>query len=263
MDRLFLLEKSMVEDKTDPDGVILQHEIAHLANRSCDRWKIADIASEDGFRDEITKHQGSVIPVGTLPFVRMYLEAADAQDKTMLPIEIPESMRRFAGREYFIASGSELLGTDYIDGSWFVKDVSVLKYWNSLLYNENLSMFIKPEHRYSVSKYMKILSEYRIFIFDDRVMSVQHYSGDPLIFPDRDRIMEMVYAYTDEPHPKAYTLDIAVVAKNNRRITVPLEVHSFVSCGLYGFQHNKILDMLEEGIRWYAGRQNAEMLALS
>ena len=77
--------------------------------------------------------------------------------------------------------------------------------------------------------------------------------------PDSKTIKNMVDAYAKvEPHPGAYTLDIAVIKddsgennnkKNNK--TVPLEIHPFVACGLYGFYERELLDMLEEGFMWY------------
>lgn len=47
-------------------------------------------------------------------------------------------------------------------------------------------------------------------------------------------------------------MDIAVLCRKDQSAdTVILEIHSFVSCGLYGFTHPLIPDMLEAGIQYY------------
>jgi hypothetical protein len=65
-----------------------------------------------------------------------------------------------------------------------------------------------------------------------------------IIFPDADYIKQVVYAYNG---PSAYTLDIGI----HDNETDLMEVHPFVSCGLYGFYDRDIIPMLKEGFDWY------------
>ena len=53
----------------------------------------------------------------------------------------------------------------------------------------------------------------------------------------------MVKAFTNTP--KAYTLDVAVLRNGQ---TVVIEVHNFISCGLYGFASPKLPLMYCDGI---------------
>lgn len=62
----------------------------------------------------------------------------------------------------------------------------------------------------------------------------------------------MVRDYKEDIYrPEAYTMDIAVICQKNQSAdTVILGVYPFVSCGLYGFSHPRIPDMLEAGIQY-------------
>lgn len=86
-------------------------------------------------------------------------------------------------------------------------------------------------------------------------------SYDFWLLPDREEVEKMVseYSYVGGPlnkisvnggNPPAYTLDVAVIERNNEYKTAVLEVHNFVSCGLYGFNHPAILLMLKKGWEW-------------
>ena len=75
---------------------------------------------------------------------------------------------------------------------------------------------------------------------------MRSYAGDFRATPDFDKIDAMIAAYRNEA-PAAYTLDVAVTETGD---TVILEVHPFVSCGLYGFdQGDKLIKMLIDGYR--------------
>lgn len=252
MDRLFIVSKDAVEDITDRDFRILYDELRRTAARNLDYVIMNDEAPE--IITGILKKQIRItVPVGGIDFVRKFLITENAADAKMTPLEIPEYLREYTGREYIILKGSDIIGTSKADASkWFIKDVSELKTWNSLLYDRDVSHIINPDRMYSVSEKMDILAEYRIFVYRDEVQAVQHYDGNPLMFPDATIIKAMVSCATKHSRPNAYTLDIAVKQNNDGSVsTVPIEMHPFVSCGLYGFISSKIGAMLEAGYRWY------------
>lgn len=61
----------------------------------------------------------------------------------------------------------------------------------------------------------------------------------------------MITAYTNSP--RAYTLDIGI----NEFGTTVIEVHPFVSCGLYGFHDLKVLpQMFIAGFNCFKGDNN-------
>ena len=259
MDRLFVFSNEGLKDRENDDFRILHNELKRTAVRNL------DYAAAEGEEETVRAYGGFpaririTVPVGDLNFVRTFLEKENAADAGMTPLEIPPYLRRFAGREYFIAYGREIKGTEYADASkWFVKDASELKSWNSLLYDGDVSRIIDPDRRYAVSRKIEIVSEYRCFVYEDEVQAVQRYAGNPLVFPNGNIIGEMTRCALPYERPDAYTLDIAVMKTERGALsTVPLEMHPFVSCGLYGFVPDRAGDMLEAGYRWYLEKREA------
>ena len=82
-----------------------------------------------------------------------------------------------------------------------------------------------------------ILSEWRVFVYHNKIQQVCYYDGDPLVFPDGNRIQMMVDEYSRNNAPVAYTLDVY----NTKNGTFVMECHRFFSCGLYGFSDYRIL----------------------
>ena len=253
MDRLFIVSRDAVEDRMDRDFLILYNELKRTATRNLDYVVMDDEELPKHTTDSPQYHIRITVPVGGIDYVRSFLEKEHARDAGMTPLEIPEYLREFAGRDYRIMKGANIIGTSLADASkWFIKDVSELKTWNSLLYDRDVSEMIDPGRLYSVSEKINILSEYRTFVYMDEVQAVQHYAGNPLVFPGADTIKQMVDTTKVNSRPGAYTLDLAVIqSKDGRTATVPLEMHPFVSCGLYGFMPDRIGAMLEAGYRWY------------
>ena len=199
------------------------------------------------------------LPVGDIPFIDGWLRKN--YGRKMLPIEVPECLRiaKFLQREYYFADKKQLPFQSSL--KHFVKNVSGLKVFNSALYGGDMPGWnALPEGRYLVSGWLDIMSEFRVFVYHDRILAIQHYLGMPLVFPDPNRIREMVDRYKEDPgRPGAYAMDVAVSLDNDCALhTVIMEVHPFASCGLYGFCASEIPNMLEEGIRYYTGESNNE-----
>jgi hypothetical protein len=66
-------------------------------------------------------------------------------------------------------------------------------------------------------------------VYKDKLVGLNNYSGDFTIFPDVELIEEMIKK--NHSTPVAYTLDVGI----NDKGTFIIEVHAFMSCGLYGF----------------------------
>lgn len=196
------------------------------------------------------------IPVGDIPFIEGWLRRNYGKD--MKPIEVPECLRKeeFLKRIYDFAEKKDLPFQSR--QKYFVKNVSGLKVFNSALYEGTMPGWnTLPDGRYLVSEWLDILSEFRVFVFHDEILSIQPYLGMPLMFTNAEKIRKMVEEYKNDPErPMAYTMDIAVSKHKGGIIhTVILEVHPFASCGLYGFCSPEIPDMLEEGIHYYTGKR--------
>ena len=248
MDRLFEVQESWAESNRFPDPAVVERNFSYQCPRYLDKWEyVGDeeepVAEKDGLR---------CVPVGTIQFVQKWLEALGGADKAMTPLEIPYAMSTFLNRKYFRCKGTDL-PKECLDGSkWFLKDASQLKKWSSLLYDDmDLSYYIEPDHVYTVSEKLEFASEWRVFVFNDEVVGCENYLGDILAFPDGAALSFMIQAYSKVPHPRAYTLDVGVIEKRFDSVTVPIEVHPFAACGLYGFNGLELADMYDAGWKWY------------
>lgn len=194
-----------------------------------------------------------VIPVGDLDFVGSFLRDVHGV-QNMNPIEVPEVLRqdRFLKRKYAIVDLADLPKS----GMYFTKYVSKLKVFShvgpieTLQYtDEGKEPFLKPG-LYQVSEVVDILAEYRCFVHDDKLIAINYYDGDCRVFPDVKEIERMVGMYMlDKDRPRAYTMDIAVIRD---RGTAILEVHPWVSVGLYGYMFGSDLPYCyRDGLQYY------------
>lgn len=199
----------------------------------------------DGKVPENIKRPQQYIPIGTVEFVRGYIERYFPNKKECLkPLNVPECLRVYAGRYVWnivdpysdkddYATVKSLFSDNFKEGD---------KLYRKSLYkikDENNGLIIFDPNKleeiagYQVSKEMspKILSEWRVFVYHDDIQQVCYYDGDPIVFPDAYRIRNMVDEYSKNNAPIAYTLDICVTEYG----TYVMECHRFFSCGLYGF----------------------------
>lgn len=212
--------------------------------------------SEVDYAESAENYGSDYIPVGDIPFVEGWLKKN--YNKKMVPIEVPECLRK----EEFLRRGYQFVQKKDIPflckQKKFIKNVDRLKCFNSALYEGVIpSEKVIPDGKYLVSDWINIMSEFRVFVYQDEILAVQPYLGQPLVFPNPDVIKRMVDVYKkDMLRPGSYTMDIAVCKDQSSVLhTAILEIHPFVSCGLYGFQSPELPDMLEAGIRYYAETQ--------
>lgn len=162
-------------------------------------------------------------PVGTVEFVEKYLKLH--YNKTIKPINVPESLMLLKFTQRRIFNGTE---KDIGNGENFVKSNDKIKLFSEAYCKE------APKGNYQISQMIDIRSEYRCFVYQQRLVGIQNYSGDFEIFPNISKIKEMIREYKNAPI--AYTLDVGV----NKNGTFVIEVHDFFSCGLYGFSDNRM-----------------------
>ncbi len=202
------------------------------------------------------------IPVGSIPFVEGFLKNIKNIPQ-INPIEIPEILRtnEFLLRKYQILEKKELFS---LHGYYFVKYASRLKELShlgdidQLKYVDDFSdgPFLK-DGLYVVSQVKDILAEYRVFVINDKIEAIQFYDGYPTVMPspiEIKKLEKMVGIYSmDIYRPKAYTMDIAITKENNEsgRDLMILEVHSFSSVGLYGYDSKKLPMAYKLGFDYY------------
>jgi hypothetical protein len=176
------------------------------------------------------------VPVGSVEFVTQFLQYF--YNKTPEPLNVPEELFKYTYRGIYNGTEKSLP----IFKNAFVKSNDKIKgYCNIVECNAQI-----PVGNYQISELIKINSEWRAFIYNQKLVGIQNYSGDFEIFPDIDILKLMILKY--ESAPIAYTLDIGI----NEEHTFVVEAHDFFSCGLYGFSNHRIYpQMLNQWFRNY------------
>lgn len=216
---------------------------------------------EEVFFDDIDKHlEADVIPIGTIDFVRTYINNVHSIDHEV-PVELPVYLQT----EEFLKRVYEVVTWDRIprSGKYFLKDVSRLKEYSDIMDTDmydvddffrdridkyDTSFRLSKEHLYQVSSLLPIESEYRVYVLGKEIETIACYEGNPLLYPDSDLIKKAVLLINEnEKHLKSYTIDVAVGAFG----TALLEVHNFTSVGLYNsIWQDNLLDAYVDGINY-------------
>jgi hypothetical protein len=169
------------------------------------------------------------VPIGSVEFVNDFL--MHFYNFTLKPINIPEELFPYANRHIFNGTEKDLKG----HGKSFVKSNDKIKKFAEIV-EDNYEL---PTGNYQISEVIGIDSEWRAFVYQGKLVGLQNYSGDFTMFPNIWRIDDMIIAYKSAPI--AYTLDIGVF---NVCDTFVIEVHPFISIGLYGFADHAILPQM-------------------
>ena len=193
------------------------------------------------------KKEDTIIPIGSIEFVQEFCDSVGLE--LPLPINVPDDLlhKEFLKREIFYTDK----WIPQNNKKYFFKDASVLKGLQGIIekggiiYTNNEK---SPNDLFLISEWIDIDSEWRVFVHKDHIVDIRRYSGDLDLFPDIDKISDMITSYKNSP--VAYTLDVAITANGD---TVLIECHDFYSVGLYGFDnYNKVPFMFSQW--WY---QNA------
>lgn len=188
--------------------------------------------TDDIFEYDFTDY----IPIGSVEFVQKFYKKYH-NINNIKPINIPELLNKF---EYLQRKVWKLEIKDKTinagDKPIFVKDNSKIKGFTDI---------VKPNCGYPAGDWIiseivdDIISEWRSFVFNGKLVGLQNYSGDFLSFPNAAIIYDMIYDYKNSP--RAYTIDVGINSSNK---TFLIEIHHFWSCGLYGFADHRIIPQM-------------------
>jgi len=103
---------------------------------------------------------------------------------------------------------------------------------------------LEPDTRVIISEPLEIVSEWRTFIHNRKMIDCRSYAGDFRAQPDYQFIQANIDTYEDSP--VAYTLDVAVL-KDSR--TVVMEFDDFWAVGAYGLDPSDYAQMLLDRYR--------------
>jgi hypothetical protein len=186
---------------------------------------------------EFNPFHKNYVPIGSVEFVSAFLWHFHRLKPK--PWNVPEELYDFAERKIYNGTETSILGKKNI----YVKSNEKIKGFSELIDVPDYPL--PTPGNYQVSEWISIDSEWRAFVYKNRLVGLQNYCGEFTRFPDVDRIHDMVKAFEFAPAPVAYTLDVGV----NENSTFVIEVHDFFSCGLYGFSDLKALPHMFH--RWF------------
>lgn len=193
------------------------------------------------------------IPLGSIEFVEVFIRKMYGIER-LTPLLIPKDFQaeRYLGRRIATARSHELLRGKAIEWNTtrvFLKSASQLKCDYTGIYDLTRER-LPDDMEFFLSEPLSILSEWRIFVWQKRIVGIHNYAGDQWLLPDKDMVEEMVSSYSNAPD--AYTLDVAICndKETGHQRTVVIEVHNFVSCGLYGFEGTMLPSMCVRGFRF-------------
>lgn len=199
----------------------------------------------------------NVIPVGSAEFVERFCKKLGiaAPKPLNIPVELNDIQYTGCRRVY-----RQLLAEDVLhlpaDHSYIIKPAEHMKEFDAVKYTprEELPEVLRGREteRIFVSELLsdEICSEWRIFVKRGDIICICPYG--PLTcweFPNKALCEEMAQKLAAYP---AITLDIAVLSTGE---TVVIEVHHFISCGLYGFEGLEVLQMAALAWKYHVGQQ--------
>lgn len=189
--------------------------------------------SDDIYPIPFQNHQKGYCPIGSVEFVTEYLESF--YGLTPKPLNVPKELFHYSGRKIFNGTEKDL------KGKLFVKSNDKIKSTCGIINEGEVGL---TEGNYQFSEVISIDSEWRAFIYRNKLVGLQNYAGEFTLFPNVNTIKGMIETYKSAPI--AYTLDIGI---NDERGTFVIECGDFFAMGLYGFSEYQILPHMFYG--WF------------
>ena len=203
------------------------------------------------YNDVTKENTEGFIPVGSVQFVNKVLSFHDKGP--MMPINIPKCLReeKFLSRKIAFAKNREEI--DKIKTDWnakhvFIKSNTGVKLWTPELYTGK--DIIPEDTEYFVSEHVDFISEWRCFVYRGELRGIKHYLDDEWVMPSKEFINDCIKTIGNTI--PSYTLDVGILPNGK---TAVIEVHNFLSCGLYGFEDWILIPMLTNAFKYELNRK--------
>ncbi|MFW6247159.1 MAG: ATP-grasp domain-containing protein, partial [bacterium] len=144
------------------------------------------------------------VPVGSVEFVLHYIRVYYPHVQ-IKPKNVPELLFEFAGRKIYNVDANDVVLSEL--NYHFIKSNDVIK--SQINGHAKYITQHLPDGNYQVSEIVTILSEWRCFVYSNKLVGLQNYLGDFTLFPNVELINQMIEKYKTEA-PIAYTLDVGV-----------------------------------------------------
>ena len=207
---------------------------------------------KDGYEIKITTMNGlsviipmnkdrNIFPIGSADFMK---KAAGLFDFNLPdPINIPESLKTVCGRKTWICKKED------IQYPCFIKPLTDMKLFTGFVIESPKAFQLYPELKEFNGEFFcsdiieNIISEWRCFILNGKILNCSNYNGNPLIFPDKFKIEHLVKSYYDAP--AGYSLDVCVTNNGTKLV----EINDGWSLGNYGCDPQDYFKILKA--RWF------------
>lgn len=135
----------------------------------------------------------------------------------------------------------------------FVKPVKMKQFHTGLIYNKsdytiwkslNEGKFESNDEIYVSDIIKNLVSEYRCYIYNDKIVDAKCYQGNFKIHPDWNTLSYMISDFKNSP--KAYGLDVGICYDFNldKYYTILIEVNPMYSLGNYGIDNELFSNMI-------------------
>jgi hypothetical protein len=191
------------------------------------------------------------VPVGSIEFINKALSFYNILP--MIPINIPSALNEEKYLCRKIANAKSQDEVKQLFEKWnvnrlFIKSNSQIKLHDPDVIDNKTDFLV--DNNYFVSEEIDLISEWRCFVYRGQLKGIKHYVGDEWHIPKKSFVQECISKINNTL--TAYTLDIGIT---NDKKDVVIEVHNFVSCGLYGFEDLSIIPMLINGYKQELSRK--------
>lgn len=237
--------------ETDNTGLVSEHGRAVMEAVRFEQWfRGFDRPVLYRMQSDTSPIQGGEIPVGSVDWVQ------EVSGTKISPLNLPESCIKepFVKRGTCFRTDRAGLEQELTKHTLFIKSDTGAKVWPALI-TQNIRE-VPEDERYFCSTAANFLEEWRAFVFGGVILDVKQYAGSwgcPLTEKEVQYIRDTI-SLAALPLP-AYTVDIGRSEYGMEWI----EVHPFISCGLYGFDDpSNILRMTNAAWKYHLKQQKGD-----
>lgn len=199
---------------------------------------------------DATEGKPGGVPIGSVEFVVDFAKAMGVLAAHPKPLNIPAALtaREFSARSIWKRIDSATI-PPALPAFVFAKSAARYKGFTGVVQRADVKDVLAKHGPLDLSEEVEFGDEWRAFVHGGRLVDLHCYSGLFSRVPSREFIGRAIAALGAAiPSLKSYTLDVGFIGS----VEAVVEVHPFVSCGLYGFRDYRILlSMFEHGFRWF------------
>jgi len=213
-------------------------------------FEIVPFDGESYMNDELDfAYEKYDIMIGSVESMKKFYKEYDISPKL---IGYPDELSEYYHRNIVKKKAREL-SSDY---PYFIKPVAIKLFTGDVIHSDSMKKLfmdyydgVTPDTELYVSDVIDIISEYRCFIHEDKIVAIHYYGGDFWRYPNVSIIEDMVHAYKGSS-PISYTIDVGVTDNDD---TIIIELNDMWAIGSYGLDRDLYVKMCLDRINELKG----------